>query len=54
MNFTEFYEKVENMKTELKQEDITPEDVKISYTKATGEHIIVAMKGNVVVSYFKW
>lgn len=54
MNFAEFNKKVEDMKLDLEQQGVTPEDVKISYTKSTGEHIIVAMKGNMVVSYFKW
>ena len=55
MNFKEFYNKVEQMKTELEDKNIDFEDVKIGYTKSTGENIIVALKGDYnVVSYFKW
>jgi DNA-binding protein YbaB len=55
MNFKEFYENVEKMKTELENKNIDFEDVKIGYTKSTGENIIVALKGDYnVVSYFKW
>ena len=52
MNFEQFYENVEKMKTELEDKNIDFEDVKIGYTKSTGE---VALKGDYnVVSYFKW
>lgn len=55
MNFKQFYENVEKMKTELEDKNIDFEDVKIGYTKSTGENIIVALKGDYnVVSYFKW
>lgn len=54
MNFKEFYENVEKMKYELQEQFINAEDVRISYTKATGENIICAIKGSRVVSYFKW
>ena len=55
MNFKQFYNKVEQMKTELEDKNLDFEDVKIGYTKSTGENIIVALKGDYnVVSYFKW
>ena len=55
MDFKEFYENVEKMKYDLQEKCINAEDVKIGYTKSTGEHIIVALKGDYnVVSYFKW
>ena len=54
MDFIDFYYKVKEMGHELEEKGIKPTDVKIGYTKATGEHIIVAMKGSMVVSYFKW
>ena len=43
MNFTEFYSKVQTMKQELEDKGINPEDVKIGYTRATGDNIIVAL-----------
>ena len=55
MNFIEFYEKVQQMKSELTKQELDLEDVKVGYTKATGENIIVAMSSDTnVVSYFKW
>ena len=55
MNFTEFYSKVQTMKQELEDKGINPEDVKIGYTRATGENIITAMSSEyTVASYFKW
>ena len=55
MNFNDFKHKVKGMEKELEEKGINPEDVKISYTKATGENIIVAMSGEyTVASYFKW
>ena len=55
MNFIEFYEKVQQMKSELTKQELDLEDVKVGYTRATGENIIVAMSSDTnVVSYFKW
>ena len=55
MNFLDFKHKVTQMEKELKEKGIDLEDVKIGYTKATGENIIVAMSGDyTVTSYFKW
>lgn len=55
MNFLEFKQKVEAMEHKLEEKGINPDDVKIGYTKATGDNIIVALKGDyTVVAYFKW
>ena len=55
MNFNEFQRKVEHMGIELQEKNIDPNDVKISYTRATGENIIVAMTSDTnVAAYFKW
>lgn len=55
MNFNEFQKKVDEMGCKLQEENVNPEDVKIGYTKATGENIIVALKSEyIVVAYFKW
>lgn len=57
MNFVEFKQKVNDMEKELKEKDIDPVDAKIGYTRATGEHIIVAIVSDseyTVASYFKW
>ena len=55
MNFNDFKHKVMEMEKELEEKGINLADVKIGYTKATGENIIVAMSGDyTVASYFKW
>lgn len=55
MNFVEFLEKVEQMKTELEEKGLDPKNVRVGYTRATGDNIIVAMSGDyTVASYFKW
>ena len=55
MNFTEFYGKVQQMKKELEDKGLNPDDVKIGYTRATGDNIITAMSSDyIVASYFKW
>ena len=54
MNFKQFYENVEKMKTELEDKNIDFEDVKIEYTKFDGNNCLWAMKGDEIVSYFKW
>lgn len=54
LNFKEFYEQVEKMKYELQSQFINAEEVKIEQTKFDGNQCIWAMKGDKVVSYFKW
>ena len=55
MNVQEFYDNVLKMKQELEKKDLDFKDVKIGYTKSTGENIIVAMSSEyTVASYFKW
>ena len=55
MNFKEFQKKVSEMEHELQEKNVNPEDVKIGYTKATGDNIIVALSSDTnVVAYFKW
>ena len=55
MNFVEFLENVEQMKTELEEKGLDPKKVRVGYTRATGDNIIVAMDGDyTVASYFKW
>ena len=54
MNFKQFYENVEKMNYDLQKEFINAEDVKIEYTKFDGNNCIWAMKGDEIVSYFKW
>ena len=54
MNFKEFYENVEKMKYDLQKEFINAEDVRIEYTKFDGNNCLWAMKGDKIISYFKW
>ena len=55
MNFVEFLENVEQMKTELEEKGLDPKKVRVGYTRATGDNIIVAMSGDyTVASYIKW
>ncbi len=54
MNFTDFMHNVEVMGIELQEKGIKPDEVKIEYTKFDGNNCIWAMKGDEIVSYFKW
>ena len=55
MNFLDFKYKVKEMELELRDKGIKETEVKISYTRATGENIIVAMTSDTnVAAYFKW
>ena len=55
MNFIEFYENVTKMKDELMKQGHDLKDIKVGYTRATGEKMIVAMSSDYnVASYFKW
>ena len=54
MNFNEFQKKVTEMGCKLQEENVNPEDVKIEYTKLDGNNCLWAMKGDHIISYFKW
>ena len=55
MNVQEFYDNVLTMMKELEEKGIDFSQVKISYTRASGENIIAAMDDDCNIhSYFKW
>jgi len=54
MDFKEFYENVEKMKYDIQEQFINAEDVKIEYTRFDGYDCLWAIKGDKIISYFKW
>ena len=54
MDFIEFEKNVQEMKQELEEASVNPEDVKIEYTKFDGYDCLWAIKDHKVISYFKW
>ena len=54
MNFSEFEDKVKEMKMVLQNEDVDPEHVQVSYTRFDGYDCLWAMKDDKVITYFKW
>ena len=55
MNFLDFKYKFKEMEHDIQKKGFNLTDVKIGYTKATGDNIIVALSTDTnVVAYFKW
>lgn len=54
MNFNEFEVNVKEMKQELEEAEVKPEDVKIEYTKFDGYDCLWAILGDKIITYFKW
>lgn len=54
MDFNEFERNVQNMKKKLEEADIKLDTVKIEYTKFDGYDCLWAIKGDKVITYFKW
>ena len=54
MNFKELEVNVQKMKQELQEENVDPEQVQVSYTRFDGYDCLWAMKGDKVITYFKW
>lgn len=54
MNFIEFEKNVKVMKQKLEEESVDLSEAKIEYTRFDGYDCLWAIKGDKIISYFKW